>query len=93
MNNVIKIRSQRNGTAESSPARYVHVTNIDDRGFIEFQFSIGDPNLYLEMMLPPKAFDEFCAEQHAAKLSDEQVAQVRKNEDRWRNDATDDEIT
>ncbi len=31
--------------------RYVRVIDRDQRGNVEFQFSIGDPSLYLEIIL------------------------------------------
>jgi phenol hydroxylase P0 protein len=53
-----------------SATRYVRVTGFNPHGFVEFQFSIGDPALYLEMILPPTAFEEFCAMQRAVRLGD-----------------------
>lgn len=63
---------------------YVRVTNADRRGFIEFQFSIGDPALFLEMTLPPAAFAEFCAEHRVQHLNAAQAAEVDAGEARWR---------
>ena len=62
----------------SSPAAQCHVriTNPDRHGFIEFQFSMGDPSLYLEMPLPPAAFTEFCARHAAGPLSAAQARAV-----------------
>lgn len=63
---------------------HVRITNIDDRGFVEFQFSIGDPNLYLEMALPRAAFDEFCITQQARHLTTEEEKDVDQTELKWR---------
>lgn len=68
----------------SSGQSYVRVTKIDNRGYVEFQFSIGDPNLYLEMALPRAAFDEFCATQQAQHLTREQEDLVDRTERKWR---------
>ena len=65
-------------------ARYVRVTNRSRHGFVEFQFSIGDPSLYLEMTLPPKAFAEFCKAQNVRMLGDEESAVVDAQDRRWR---------
>ena len=65
--------------------RYVRVTNPDHRGFVEFQFSIGDPSLYLEMTLPSAAFLEFCQEHRVRHLSAAEAAAVDDNERRWRH--------
>ena len=64
--------------------RYVRVTGEDRHGNIEFQFSIDDPSLYLEMTLPPAAFEEFCANEQARLLTEEQGREVDSNERRWR---------
>ncbi len=64
--------------------RYVRVTNLNHHGNVEFQFSIGDPSLYLEMVLPPAAFDEFCADHEVRMLTDDDAATVDANERRWR---------
>ena len=68
----------------ASPAQhYVRVTREHPRGYVEFQFSMGDPSLYLEMTLPPAAFDEFCARHAVVHLSDEQAAAVDIADQRW----------
>jgi phenol/toluene 2-monooxygenase (NADH) P0/A0 len=67
----------------SSSRCHVRVTNPDRRGFVEFQFSMGDPSLYLEMTLPPAAFIEFCARHGASRLSAAQARAVDRYEQRW----------
>jgi phenol hydroxylase P0 protein len=39
--------------------RYVRITGAH-RGFVEFDFAIGDPEITVELILPKPAFDEFC---------------------------------
>ncbi|MCB9394247.1 MAG: phenol hydroxylase subunit [Ilumatobacteraceae bacterium] len=41
--------------------RFVRVVERRPDGFVEFHFSIGDPSLFVEMLLSETAFDEFCA--------------------------------
>ncbi len=65
--------------------RYVRVTGETRGGFIEFQFSIGDPTLYLEMILPPAAFAEFCATNHVVHLTAEQARHVDADRGKWRD--------
>lgn len=48
--------------------RYVRVTMERDDGFVEFDFALGEPELFAEMMLPRAAFAEFCASQHVVLL-------------------------
>lgn len=42
--------------------RCVKVIGTSKRGFIEFEFSIGQPDLYVELVLPVVAFKAFCAD-------------------------------
>lgn len=41
--------------------RFVRVTGERPNGFIEFDFAIGDPELFVELILGREAFGEFCA--------------------------------
>jgi phenol hydroxylase P0 protein len=63
---------------------YVRVTTGNHRGYVEFQYSVGDPSLYLEMTLPPAAFAEFCHKNEVCVLSEEQGRVVDAAERRWR---------
>jgi phenol/toluene 2-monooxygenase (NADH) P0/A0 len=52
-------------TAEQNPPldmkkRYVRVLARRPDGLVSFEFSIGWPELAVELMLPTTAFDEFC---------------------------------
>lgn len=41
--------------------RFVRVTGERPNGFVEFDFAIGEPELFVEMILSKAAFKEFCA--------------------------------
>lgn len=41
--------------------RYVRLLERRGDGLVSFDFSIGWPELAVELMLPAAAFDEFCA--------------------------------
>ena len=41
--------------------RYVRRCGERAGGFIEFEFAIGEPEVFVEMLLSPAAFTEFCA--------------------------------
>ena len=56
---------------------------IDDR-FIEFDFAIGDPTLYVEMVLPLAAFDQFCRLNRVQVMSSEQARAVDVDMQKWR---------
>lgn len=40
---------------------FVRVNGRRPEGFIEFEFAIGEPDLFVELVLNQAAFDEFCA--------------------------------
>ncbi|MCW5284111.1 phenol hydroxylase subunit [Verminephrobacter eiseniae] len=44
--------------------RYVRLLERRGDGLVSFEFSIGWPELAVELMLPSAAFDEFCAHNH-----------------------------
>lgn len=47
--------------------RYVRVTERDEQ-WVEFEFSIGDPKIFVELVMPPEQFRQFCLEQVACQL-------------------------
>lgn len=71
-------------TSINEHTRYVRVTGLARGDFIEFQFSIGDPTLYLEMILPKAAFEEFCATNKVVHLNAEQGRLVDADHAKWR---------
>jgi phenol hydroxylase P0 protein len=40
--------------------RYVRVRRVRDDGFVEFEFAIGDPDMFVELILPQAALAGFC---------------------------------
>ncbi len=48
--------------------KYVRITAEREDGFVEFDFALGEPELFAEMMLTRTAFDEFCAAQDVVLL-------------------------
>jgi len=47
--------------ARFNPAnKFVRVIELRKDGFVEFEFAIGEPELFCEMIMPASAFDEFC---------------------------------
>ncbi|HYW91193.1 MAG TPA: phenol hydroxylase subunit [Gammaproteobacteria bacterium] len=70
---------------QNSSTRYVRVTRHRGDGFVEFDFSIGgDPDLYVELILPGPAFAEFCRVNGVEHLSDAQAARLEADRKKWR---------
>lgn len=43
--------------------RYVRIVDERADGYVEFEFAVGEPELFVEMLLPRAAFDDFCGQQ------------------------------
>ncbi len=41
--------------------RFVRLSGERPNGFVEFEFAIGEPEIFVEMILGREAFAEFCA--------------------------------
>jgi len=77
--------------SNNTPARdaskqtyYVRVTGVRNGRFVEFDFSIGDPNLFVELILPFDQFKAFCKKHNTQDLTEEQQAQVDLESLKWR---------
>ena len=68
----------------SELTRYVRVRRVVNEQFIEFDFAIDDPSLYVEMILPKSAFDAFCQHNKVVMMTDEQAAAVVADMEKWR---------
>ncbi|MBE9548785.1 MAG: phenol hydroxylase [Proteobacteria bacterium] len=64
--------------------KYVHITGSRGDKFVEFDFAIDDPLLYVELMLPPDAFEIFCTKNDVTFLNPMQVAMVNNDRIKWR---------
>lgn len=80
-------RNQVAAGTNSELQRYVRITNEDHNGFVEFDFAIGDPSIFLEMILPQAAFVEFCDDNQVLRLTPEQEQAVDRDKEKWLNGA------
>lgn len=71
--------------SEISPfkKKYVHITDIKSNGLVEFDFSIGDPCMYVELALPKKQFEQFCDANSVMHLTPEQEIEVENDKHKW----------
>lgn len=40
--------------------KFVRIKGVMPNGFIEFEFAVGEPEVFVELVMPKTAFDEFC---------------------------------
>lgn len=66
------------------PPCFIHVTGTQREKYIEFEFSIGDPELAVEMIMPLKAFEEFCTQYQVQHLSTDEVCKLEYERLKWR---------
>jgi len=64
--------------------KYVRIRNIIRDQFVEFDFAIDDPRLYVELILPKAAFKEFCAVNDVLEMTAEQCQLVDDDAQKWR---------
>jgi phenol hydroxylase P0 protein len=64
--------------------RYVRITGIRNNKIIEFDFAIGEPEMYVELALPFEAYQEFCANNDVINLTAEEAAAVDYDRMKWR---------
>jgi len=64
---------------------FVHVTGVLKNRFVEFDYSIGTPTLYVELVLPFKQFRQFCIKHDVKELSTEQQHEVELDKLKWRH--------
>ncbi|MBM4226707.1 MAG: phenol hydroxylase [Gammaproteobacteria bacterium] len=62
---------------------YVWVRARRPDGYVEFDFSIGDPGLAVELRLPAAAFETFCQERGARHLTAGENAAVQRERAKW----------
>jgi len=70
--------------------RFVRVTGHRP-GFVEFDFAIGEPDIYIEMILPDEGFKDFCELNQVTLLeaNNEAEAPIEARGFEWRlSDAT-----
>lgn len=64
--------------------KYIRVRSNAGARFVEFDFAIGDPSLFVELIMPPAAFDAFCKNNRVIHMTDEQMADVDAELQKWR---------
>lgn len=65
-------------------ARYVRFHRLTERGFVEFAFGVGSPELMTELILPLDAYRDFCRVNRVVHLTREQEAAMDIDQAKWR---------
>lgn len=63
--------------------RFVRVTGSRGSNFVEFDFAIGEPELFVEMILTHAAFEEFCRINQVELMAAQPVADAEDDAAQW----------
>lgn len=61
--------------------KFVRLIERRADGFVEFEFAIGEPELYAEMLLPADAYEAFCAANEVIQLGPREEASGKDDSD------------
>ena len=64
--------------------RYVRFRELRSDGYVLFDFAIGDPETSVELMLRPRAYQEFCRANAVTWVTREQAEAVDHEKSKWR---------
>jgi phenol hydroxylase P0 protein len=65
-------------------ARYVRFHRMSERGFVEFAFGVGSPDLMTELIMPLAAYREFCKVNQVVYLTREEEEAMDVDQAKWR---------
>ncbi|WP_449432150.1 phenol hydroxylase subunit [Pseudomonas putida] len=64
--------------------RYVRVRSGEQDTFVEFDFAIGSPELYVELVLPRPAFQQFCLTNRVQHMNAQMSEAINADMQKWR---------
>ncbi len=64
--------------------KYIRVRSEKDARFVEFDFAIGSPDLFVELVMPPAAFAAFCQTHNVVQMSADEMAAIDSDSEKWR---------
>ncbi len=64
--------------------RFVRLSSVRPDGYVEFVFSIGDPEIGVDLILSRAAYDEFCKVNHVTFVTLEQAVAIDFDKSKWR---------
>lgn len=74
---------QRAKTFDELP-RYIRVRSEPEDRFVEFDFAIGHPELFVELVLPRDAFKIFCERNRVVHMDSEMIRLIDEDMIKWR---------
>lgn len=72
-----------NTTSVDVNRKFVRLVERRPNGLVEFEFSIADPELFVEMLLPEAAYEEFCQTNQVIFLEGERTQDGKPTDWDW----------
>lgn len=63
--------------------KFVRVLELRKDGLVEFEFAIGEPEMFVELMMPAASFDDFCAVNKVTSLDEKSQLKVGEVRGDW----------
>lgn len=63
---------------------FVRVVQLRSDGFVELEFAIGEPEFFVEMILPREIFNDFCVTRNVTVLETQVSAPEPPKDWEWR---------
>lgn len=64
--------------------KFIQIIEIRNDGFVEFNFAVGEAVMNVELLLPYKAFIEFCHNNRVSFFSEEQEKEILYDNEIWK---------
>ncbi|AZT82481.1 phenol hydroxylase [Marinobacter sp. NP-4(2019)] len=64
--------------------RYIRVRSGPEDRFVEFDFAIGYPELFVELVLPRNAFEIFCRHNKVIHMDSDMIREIDADMIKWR---------
>ena len=73
------------GQSQTPLKKFVRVTGVRSGRYVEFEFSVNDADLTVELILPFSAFEEFCTLQEVTRLPSQTEVGAELEKLAWRS--------
>lgn len=67
-----------------SENKYVQIIELRNDGFVEFYFAVGEATINVELILPYKAFIEFCQNNRVSFFTQKQEDELIQDNNNWK---------
>jgi len=64
--------------------KFVQIIELRNDGFVEFNFAVGEAIMNVELLLPYKAFIEFCHNNRVSFFTKEQENKILIDDKNWK---------